>query len=256
MPFFKQLDENRFAAQWETTGPWTEGAQHLGPPSALMTRALEAVPGELDARIASITVDILGPVPVGELTVSASLDRPGRSVELLSAHLSAGDRVVARATAWRIIASDSEAVRTSTVAPLAPVEQSVESPMPEGWGRGYIDAMEWRSLTGGFGEPGPAALWVRQRIPLVDEEEPSPLQRLMTVADSGSGASNMLRPDQWWFINTALTVHIHREPDGEWIGLDASTTIGPGGLGTARSELHDVHGHVAGGSQPLMIRPR
>lgn len=256
MPFYKQLDEHRFAAQHETTGPWTTSAQHLGPPSALLARALEAVPSTFQTRLASITVDILGPVPIAELSVEARLERPGRSVELLTAELTAGDRVVTRATAWRIATTDTAAVRTTIEPPLPPVEQATEQHAPESWERGYIDAIEWRSLHGGFGEPGPGTVWARQRIPLIDEEEPSPLQRLLTVADSGSGISSTLRPDQWWFINTALTVQVHRLPDGPWIGLDAATAIGEDGIGTARTTVHDRHGPIAGCSQPLMVRPR
>ena len=51
-------------------------------------------------------------------------------------------------------------------------------------------------------------------------------------------------------------MHIHREPQGEWIGLDATTIIGPHGVGTARSTLGDEAGPVALGSQALMVRTR
>lgn len=256
--FYTQLDDNRFAAQWHTVGPWTADAQHLGPPSALLTRALEQVNAGFGGLLSSITVDVLGPVPVGELTVSARLERPGRSVELLAAelHAVAADRTVARATAWRIAPADTASVAVETVKPLSGPETAEPMKLPDAWGRGYLDAMEWRTLDGALGAIGPATLWARQRVPLVAGEEPSPLQRLMTVADSGNGASGTLDPMHWWFINTQLAVHVHREPEGEWIGLDAETVIGAGGVGTARSVLHDVHGQVGGGSQPLMVRPR
>ena len=104
--------------------------------------------------------------------------------------------------------------------------------------------------------PGPAAVWARPRIPLVDGEEPSGLQRLFTVADSGNGVSNFLDPREWWFINTELTVHLRRPPEGEWIGLDAVTLVGPRGTGTATSILHDGRGPVATGAQALLVRPR
>src|SRR5699024_4372384 len=119
-----------------------------------------------------------------------------------------------------------------------------------------LDAMQWRAISGAIGEPGPATVWVRQLVDLVAGEKPSPLQRLCAVADSGNGVSGMLSPTEWWFINTELTVHVQRPPEGEWICLDAVTSIGPSGLGTARSTVHDREGQVAFGSQALMIRPR
>ena len=89
--------------------------------------------------------------------------------------------------------------------------------------------MEWRAVRGGMDVPGPAAVWARQRVPLVDGEEPSGLQRLFAVADSGNGVSNYLDPRKWWFINSELTVHLRRPPAGEWIGLDAVTLVGKHG---------------------------
>src|SRR5262249_33267718 len=76
--FYEPLGGPRFASSGHTAGPWSADSQHLGPPSALLMRALEGVPAERPARIARLTVEILGPVPVAELEVEAALERPGR----------------------------------------------------------------------------------------------------------------------------------------------------------------------------------
>jgi Thioesterase-like superfamily len=107
-----------------------------------------------------------------------------------------------------------------------------------------------------LGIPGAAVVWARPRVELVAGEAPSGLQRLLAVADSGSGVSNRLDVTRWWFINCELTVHVYREPEGEWIGVDANTMIGPHGVGTALSVLHDRAGPVGAGTQALMVRPR
>jgi hypothetical protein len=93
-------------------------------------------------------------------------------------------------------------------------------------------------------------------MPLVGDEEPSGLQRLLTVADSGNGVSNVLEPRKWLFINSDLTVHVYRDPVGEWIALDAATAIGPDGVGTATTVLHDLTGPVGRGAQALLVRPQ
>lgn len=254
--FYLPLGEGRFLPTEHTSGPWTPDAQHFGPPSALLVRALEEVPGEHATHLARVTVDILGPAPLTELTVTSRLERPGRSVELVSAELATADRVVARASAWRIIASDTTAVTVGAAGPLPPVDDCPPADWPRDWHGGYLRAVEWRAARGAVRSAGPAAVWARQRVPLVDGEKPSPLQRLFTVADSGSGVSNELHPHQWWFINSELTVHVQREPIGEWIGLDAATIIGPHGVGTAQTALHDADGQVATGTQALMVRRR
>lgn len=254
--FYEPLGDGRFSSTVHTTGPWSPLTQHLGPPSALMVRAMEQLPAPAPMMISRVTVEILGPVPVAEVSVTAAVDRPGRSVELLSASLSAGGKVAARARAWRIIRSDTSSVAAAVEEALPPPSSGTVMTRPDGWGAGYLDIMEWRTLAGSLGSLGPATVWARQGVPLVGDEKPSGLQRLLTVADSGNGVSNRLEPGKWLFINADLTVHVYREPVGEWIGLDATTAIGPDGVGAAFSVLHDGAGAVGRGAQALLVRPQ
>ena len=61
---------------------------------------------------------------------------------------------------------------------------------------------------------------------------------------------------RWYSINPELTVHLHREAEGEWICLDAQTAISPGGAGLATSVLSDVRGPVGVGAQSLLVARR
>jgi hypothetical protein len=131
-----------------------------------------------------------------------------------------------------------------------------DTPIPEGWIEGYLHALEWRWSAGSFLEPGPGTAWARMRYPLVEGEEPSPLQRVLVVADSGNGASRELNGLKWWFINPELTVHLHREPVGEWVCLDATTHVSEGGVGLATSVLSDVEGPIGVGAQSLFVARR
>ncbi|MFR9728764.1 thioesterase family protein [Saccharopolyspora sp. MS10] len=252
--FYEALGGGGFRATEATAGPWSDRAQHLGPVSALLVRALEACEPTPGAAIRRVSVDVLGPVPVGELQVRGEVLRPGRSVQLVAAELAAGGRTCATARAWRMVRGDSAAVAGGERAPLGDPESWPEVPGIDGWNRGYSAAMEWRAGPGA--EPGRARMWARQRIPLVAGEEPSPLQRLFAVVDSTSGASGRASMADWSYANTDLTVHLHREPAGEWVGLDAETTIGPDGGGVAASEVHDLTGSVARSAQALLITKR
>ena len=113
---------------------------------------------------------------------------------------------------------------------------------------GYAHAVEWRWARGGWQDRGPAAVWTRMRIPLVEGEEPSPRQRVMVVADSGNGASNVL---DW----STLPVHQHRADRalraraGRRVGVPGrETRIAEGGAGlasrcsaTGRDRLRAAH---------------
>lgn len=259
-PYYLPLDGpggERFHATFSTTGPWFADAQHVGPPSALLIRALEGCDARPGTQLARITVEVLGPVPAGEVRVSAGVERPGRSVELLAAELVADGRAVLRARAWRIATGDTAAVAIGEAEPL-PSPQDVRPRLgrPEGWLPGFIDTVEWRWIAGGLSEPGPGAAWGRQRVPLVEGEQPSPLQRLALVADSGNGVASPLDLRHWLFVNTELTLHLHRAPEGEWMGIDARTVVGPNGLGTVSGLLFDSRGHVGRSAQALVVRPR
>ena len=236
-----------------TRGPWDPGAQHAGPPSALVARAVERFEPRPGMRIGRVTLEILRPVPLEPLSVQVELVRPGRSVELLEATLSGPDGELIRARAWRLVASELQ-LDEHEPPPPGP-ETAVEGEFfATGEEVGYHTAMEYRFVIGGFVEQGPAIVWMRPRVPLVAGEETSPLERVFIAADSGNGVSAALDWRSTIFINTDLTVHLLREAVGEWVCLDAVTHVD--GLGMADSALYDERGRIGRAVQTLLVRSR
>ena len=72
-----------FRATPHTVSAWGPDLQHGAPPSAILTRAMERLDAGGGARIARVAVDLLGPVPLGELRTRARVARPGRRIQLL-----------------------------------------------------------------------------------------------------------------------------------------------------------------------------
>jgi hypothetical protein len=282
-PFFETVDADagRYRASELTRGPWDEGHQHAGPPGALIGRAMERCDGigagPADRNVARITFEILRPIPIGELVVEAEVVRPGRRVEMVEARLiDAGeDKELVRARGWRIATGDldleprllstepgsdpSRAGRPSGVEgrPVAPetLERGIEF-FPSVHDRGYHTAMEYRWAHGAFADPGPAVCWMRMLHPLVDDEDPSPLQRVLIAADSGNGISSTVDIRRFIFINVDLTVHLHRMPEGEWVCLDALTTPEPTGVGLSDTMLFDERGPIGRACQSLLVAER
>ena len=247
----------RFASQPPTASPWGPDSQHGSPPTALLTRSVERLAVERQRVVGRVTAELLGPVPVGPLSVAARVTRPGRNVDLVEAslHDEASGREVARATAWCLPAGVAGPRPGSAPLPHGP-EDGVEQAAPEVWSPGYVQAMEWRWIKGSITDPGPAVVWMRPTVTLVDGEQPTPLHQLMACVDSASGVSSELDPRSWGFQNPELTVHLLREPVGAWFCVDAETTLGSGSAGLATSSVYDEQGLVARTAQTLLTLPR
>ena len=141
-------------------------------------------------------------------------------------------------------------------APPGP-DAGYRSPAPIGDYRAFHNTgAELLYVVGHFAKRGPATVWVRLAVPVVPGEEPSPLQRVAAASDFGNGVSSELDFARHIFINPDLTVYVHRPALGEWVCLDASTTIGIPGVGLAESRLWDVHGPIGRSLQSLLVEPR
>ncbi|WP_300401189.1 thioesterase family protein [Nocardioides sp.] len=236
-----------------TAGPWTSEAQHGGPPAALLAWAVEALPAAADTVVGRFTMELWGPIPLTPLRVSAHVVRPGRSVTLARAELVdvRRDRVVATAQAW-LFPDSSAGPGDASVSLTHGPDDGVRHERPTTWGGGYLDAIDWRWITGAVDRPGPGVVWMRSPD-LITDAAISPVQRLLACVDSASGASAALDVADWAFLNTDLTVHLLRPPVGEWICLDAETTLGPGSVGIATSAVYDELGLVARSAQALLV---
>ncbi len=252
--FYVRRDEHRVASTPHTRGPWDPGAQHGGPPAALLGSACESA---MRLPVARLTLEILRPIPIAELTLDVQLRRPGRSIELVEGELADDDGPVMLARAWGIREADLAAdVAVQDPAPALPdVAEAVDEPLWEGWeDGGWGRAMDIRFVSGtSFERDGPARAWFRPRVPLVADEPLTPLQRVLLAADAGNGISSAIDIRRWVFINTELTVHLHRHPAGEWVGLDATSSYERTGVGLAASVLHDEHGPIGRGAQALFV---
>jgi hypothetical protein len=254
---FYQPDGDRFVPTEWTRGPWDPTAQHAGPPAALAGRAVEALP-PLDWPVTRFTLDILKPIPVAPISVETTVVREGKRVQLAQVILGAGDTEVARAHVWRIRPADEplpEAGLDPTPFP-GPTAAAPPEPYDPWGGPSYFGAMEWRYVRGSFFEPGPGTVWMRMAVDLVAGEDPSPLIRVLSAADSGNGISGALPIDRYVFINTELSVHLVRPPVGEWVCLDAVTHIHATGIGLAESTLWDRSSRIGRGAQSLLVAPR
>lgn len=260
-------DPHRFHSTELTRGPWSPDAQHAGPPSALLGHVIEQHRPRAGFRVGRVAVEILAPVPIAPLTAEVRVTparsrvaRPGRDVELVQATLSSDQGPVMQATAWRLrreeedLALPSEAMSADTRPGPDTAPGGAEFPSTQAVG--FHTGIDYRFVSGGFVEPGPAVCWIRLRHPIVAGTVSSPLERTLAAADCGNGVSSVMDWARYFFINTDLTVTLHRDPVGEWVCLDAVTYPERSGIGLADTHLFDEQGPVGRGTQTLIIGPR
>ncbi len=262
---FYERDGDRYLATDLTRGPWDPGAQHAGPPGALIAREIERLGGGRlgnaegpPAQVGRITYDLLRSVPIAPLTVEAEIVRPGRSVELVRAKLADADGEVIRAHAWRLRTTEVELrgaarqaggpTRAGGGAARRVLPHRVRRRLPHGDGvplpeRSVHGGRSGEGLDADGGAAGPG-------------EEPTPLQRVLAAADSGNGVSAALDWRSYLFINVDLSVHLHRMPAGEWVCLDAVTLPERSGVGLADTQLHDQRGPIGRALQTLLVDRR
>lgn len=253
--FYEPVD-GAFAATELTRGPWSEADQHAGPPTALIGREIELLVGP-EWQLGRLTLEILRPISIGPLRLETRIVRPGRRVQLIEVDLHGEDALLVQGRGWVLGRRELGGLPRVDITPPPRIEQGVEKPFFEtGQEVGYHTGMEFRFTEGGWLEPGPASAWLRMSAPLVAGEQPSALTRVLIAADTGNGISGALDQRRFLFINTDLTVNLVREPSGEWIHLDAVTSLGEAGAGLADCVLSDARGPIGRATQTLLIAPR
>ena len=176
-----------------TRGPWDPGAQHAGPPAALLGRELELLPEAEDFQVCRITFEILRLDP----------DRAGRGRGADRAAGAAGADARGRAAGRRRGADDGARPggcgrrrstcppRRSRSRPGRRCRASPARPTSSRAARTSATTRRWRCAS----SPAPSPRSARRSpgcgcaSPLVGDEPPTPLQRILVAADVGNGIS-------------------------------------------------------------------
>lgn len=248
-----------FGAQVHTRGPWSNAHQHGGPPAALLARAMELEAGpRTDWQPVRFLMEFLKPVPVAQLEVRTSVARATRRVRTLRAVLSSSGVDVCQAECVFI-------ARATVPTPDAARSAQRLTPAPDALAPytfpffqaevGYHTAMDLRLPREAWGGRTCAA-WMRARVPVVPGETPSPLQRVVLACDASSGVAPPVDISKFTFLNPELVVHLWRDLEGEWVGVDAFSEAGPSGAGVARSTVYDAQGSCAASAQALLVELR
>jgi hypothetical protein len=254
-----EVDGDRVVPSELARGPWSPDHQHGGAPSALLAGVVEQVEPLDASHVARLTIDLTRPVPLHPLRLETRVRRPGRKVQLVEAALLDGDTEVALCRALRLRERPVDIPPAPSALPEGVAGPEASAPvtfsMPER-PVGFWQTMDVRVARGTMLEDGPATVWFRFGADVVAGRAPTALQRVAAAADFGNGISPAFDRMRFSFINADLSIHLHRLPVGEWVGLDARTFAAPHGVALAESGLIDEHGRIGRSVQMLLLDPR
>ena len=263
-------DGGRVVPSVFTRGPWDPGLLHGGAVGALFAEAAQEVMAEGFEPV-RLTVDLLKPVPLQEMGFDARVVRTGRRLQLIDSELRFEGTLVARASMLALsrspldVAGLNPEVEPPTDSPDDASEQWLRDPSSESFVGGGQDFrfLQRGAQAGGVpgvgGSLGEGVAWFRLRRNVFDDgRAPSPLARAAAASDVG-GAVSARRgegmPDVS-FVNADISVHLARQPIGEWIRLASSSTWESSGIGAVSSELGDADGTFGRANQALVLEHR
>ncbi|MBX2882430.1 MAG: thioesterase family protein [Granulosicoccus sp.] len=265
--FFTADGSGWFTPTEHTRGPWHPDHCHAGPPTGLLARSMEKLLNTETGitrdqngfqRLTRMTVTLHRPIPMDAVRVDAKIRRQGRSVSLLEAHLSdRAGKTCAVAEGLHMLVREPHDYPTQSrqfgaVADAKPGSFPIKSgthSLPA-----FNHGVETRYPDGQDGQPGPTTLWLKT-VPLLADETPSPFQRICPLADCGNAFSRNAEPDAITFVNPDLTLVLHRDPVGEWLGSQSAGYWEPSGIGMADALLFDELGVAGRAVQTLLLSP-
>ncbi|KAF0804998.1 hypothetical protein A6D6_02630 [Alcanivorax xiamenensis] len=247
-------------------GPWSPDFLHGGSPSGLLAAVMEDAMDGADLRLARFTLDLLRPVPAKPLLATVETVRAGRRLRVLQGTLSADGVVVSRATGLYLERTpvtvpaearfDAPALPARDSRPVASLiavaERDLEKPrlpLP-----GLHSTVEVALIDGVEGR-GRGRAWMRLPVPVIEGAPCSTVVRAATLSDFGNGVGQLKVAGDIGTINADISLYLHRDPRGDWLGLDARSRMEDNGNGLVETTLFDEHGPVGRVLQATLAMP-
>jgi hypothetical protein len=225
-------------------GVWTPNALARGPFEGIQGGALAglmcaAICDACDGFVASVTTHFLRAAPLASLVVEVKPLRCGRRVGVIDAVLSGPSGVLAVQRATLIRPENGGGLPVPPRRPVDPEgfpRQCRTAPHGQPW---LMDAMDLRlSATG--------VAWLRLNVPIVESDKP--VTRVLAAADWAHGLSAPMgaesRPEGVAIPNPDLTVHLIRQPTGDWIGVEPASAWSGAAIGAGWGALYDTEGLI------------
>lgn len=256
---FYTSDGDRFIPTSAARGYWQKGTLSGSAAASLLGYVIDRDFLGDDRIPVRLSIDMLRMPPNAPLRVETDVLHESGRLQLVEARLMADTRVVTRALCQIAKAGRQPAnpvwqspawpaPHPDTLEPMAHFGRWDMRPIPAGHDRFARAAPLVETAAEGnppvLGRLAPVCArqtWLKAGIEVVAGHDPGPFLRLVTTADF---ASPLTHSSEFGidFVNTDFTIHLHRLPQGEWIGYELTGHNSAEGIAVGQAAIHDLSG--------------
>ena len=238
--FFRR-DGDAYLPQPECRGPWDPGSLHGRVVAGLLAHAIETQHGSAELMPARLTVDMYRLPDFSPMTVETRIVRDGRRIKVVDAEVFSAGKSVGRASCQLLLRTANapgNIWRTPNWDAAAP-----ETLAPPEYGGFGATMWDMRPITPIMSAMPNKRTWMREIRDLVSGIPITPWLRVALAADFASPFANS-GDEGLGYINTDLSLYLHREPRGQWLGLETVNHQATDGVAIGECFVYDKEGPI------------
>jgi len=252
-PFFT-VDGDHYVPTTAGRGPWNPNSLHGRVIIGLLGAEIERRHGDPEMIPARLTVDMYRLPDFSPVEVVTRVVRDGYRIKVIDAEFISGGVSAGRATCQFL--RKTEAPEGKVWAPEDwDVPKPDELPVPEPRNTPMAGMWAMRPISGGFQTAERRRTWMSEVRELVEGRPLTPFVRVAVAADFASPAAHV-GDAGLKYINTDVTVYLHREPVGEWVGFEVTDHGATDGVAVGATRLYDVQGPIGSASCCALAQKR
>jgi len=235
-------------------GPWDPNSLHGRVIAGLLGHVIEQRHGSPEFQPARLTVDMYKLPDLSPVEVTTTVVREGYRIKVIDAEFISGGVSMARATC-QLLRRTENAEGTVWTPPNWTVPKPADIAPPEDRRAGMGGMWAMRPIDGAMGTVGQRRTWMAEVRDLVSGEPLTPFTRVAVSADFASPYANA-GDKGLGYINSDVTLYLHRSPTTEWIGYEVVNHGATGGVAIGECFLYDEVGPIGSATVCALAQKR
>jgi hypothetical protein len=240
-PFFR-IENGLYQPTDVGRGPWDPKSLHGRLIAGLLGAEIERLHGDPDFIPARLTTDMYRLPDLSPVEVKTSVVREGRRIKVVDAEFISGGKSAGRATCQFLRKGEAPGGTVWKPEPwAAPHPDDIQPPDDARAAMGGMWAI--KPISGGFGTVGKKQIWMSEVREVVEGRPLTPFVRVAVASDFVSPFAHA-GSEGLKYINSDITVYLHREMRGEWLGFEVTDHGATDGVAVGETRLYDVDGPI------------